>query len=97
MTRPVAEPKKYKDFVDGRIPAEYLEDEFLLFEDYMLFTQNTRESTRENPHANGDYVLQKFKEFEKFTKSQSRMRASIDPVSNHVCHVCFPSHCYNHV
>ena len=52
---------KFADYWDMNIPTEYYEDEFLDFEDYMNFTGNIRPSTKEAPHANSDYCLEKYK------------------------------------
>ena len=80
MTRPVKMPKKYDDFLDGNIPAEYFEEEFLLFEEYMYTTGNTVPTTSDRPHANADFMLEKFKDFETFMKRESRRQVLDDMV-----------------
>ena len=72
MTRKVTFPRKYDDFIDGTIPAEYFEQDYILFEEYMMFTGFRRENTKEDPHANSDFLLAKFHDFERFMKRESR-------------------------
>ena len=61
------------DYIDGNIPAEYFEEDFILFEDYMTSVGRVKSPTNENPHAGGDYMLRKFQEFERFLKVESRI------------------------
>ena len=51
---------------------QYYEDEFNDFEDYLQFTGQQVQSTRENPHANSDYVLERYANFENWRKEESR-------------------------
>ena len=82
MTRPVKKPARFDDFIDGRIAAEYLEEDFILFEDYMIFTGNVKDSPADDPHANSEFLLAKFHDFEKFMKRESRKRAELDAVGS---------------
>ena len=52
------------------IPTEYYEPEFIEFEEFMNVLGNTKESTSQNPHATGDYMLEMFKYFEFFRDSE---------------------------
>ena len=63
---------KFADYWDMNIPTEYYEDEFLDFEDYMNFTGNIRPSTKEAPHANSKYCLEKYKNYEKFMRQENK-------------------------
>ena len=81
MTRRIVKPKRFNDFVDGRIPAEYFESDFMLFEEYMISSGNTITSTDDKPHANSEFLLSKFKDFETFMKRESRRQAAADGVT----------------
>ena len=72
--RKVAEPVKFEDYWDMNIPTEFYEEEFLEFEKYMHFTGNIKKSTKENPYANYEYYLERFKNYEKFMKKENTMQ-----------------------
>ena len=51
---------------------EYYEERFIDFEDYLNVTGQKKNSTPKNPHANSNYVLQRFQQFEKFQKKEDQ-------------------------
>ena len=60
-----------EDYIDGRIAAQYFEDDFILFEDFMIFSKNVKPATATDPHAGSTDCLEKFEMLEKFVKRES--------------------------
>ena len=54
------------------IPTQFYEQDFIDFEDYMKITGDKKESTKEEPHANSEYVLKRFEEFENWRKRETK-------------------------
>ena len=54
------------------IPTEFYEEEFLDFENYMHFTGNMIECTKESPHANSEYHLEMYKKYQKFVQKENK-------------------------
>ena len=70
--RKIAAPRKFDDYWDMNIPTQFYEEDFIEFERYMTFIGNTKIATKENPHANSEYYLEKYKSYEKFMKRDNK-------------------------
>ena len=54
------------------IPAEFYEEEFIEFEDFMDKNGYAPISTSESPHAKSTYYLEKYKDYEKALKKENK-------------------------
>ena len=68
-------PSKFKLFWDMNIPTQYYEEEFLDFERNLEIKPFEQVHNSNNPHAIGDYIL------EKYEKQQNRLKTEKIPVS----------------
>ena len=68
MFRPIKVPQKHSDFLD--VEPEYLEEDYILFEDYIAVIDKRRRP--EDPRTDAEYLLDEFHLFEKFKKQEMR-------------------------
>ena len=76
MIRQVQKPKRFEDFIDGAIPAELFEDEYLIF----------KQAQEALPTASQDTVLHRYRKFMSNIKRQSLILARRLNVSNFADH-----------
>ena len=64
-------PRRHQDYIDFSYRTEYLEQDFLEFEDYVIRTHSPNYSSKLNPHANSEYIMNEFEKYERFVKRES--------------------------
>ena len=70
MARDVRTPKKFDDYLDCE--PEYLEEDFLVFEDFMAVIEKRRQP--QDPRTDAEFLLAEFHIFEKFKKDEYRLQ-----------------------
>ena len=68
MLRDVKVPKKFEEYLDCE--PEYFEDDFILFEDYLVLVDKRRKA--DDPRTDAEFMLNEFHMFEKFRKQEMR-------------------------
>ena len=65
-------PPRFNVYWDMNIPTEYYQSEFIEFEEFMQVLGNTKQSSREKPHAGADHMLLMFRCYEEFQRSENK-------------------------